>query len=107
MCGNVLRTISVPKFKDIMEFLLKLTYEQSMAIYVSNCMFVSTCTSSNSVLASWYYLIKFPFLSFYSSDQPMVDDLRKICLCKDDFEVLNTIGRGHFGQVLLKYHRHI
>lgn len=29
----------------------------------------------------------------------MVDDLRKLCLSKDDFIVLNTIGRGHFGQV--------
>ena len=29
----------------------------------------------------------------------MVDDLRKLCLSKDDFNVLNTIGRGHFGQV--------
>ena len=30
----------------------------------------------------------------------MVDDLRKLCLSKDDFIVLNTIGRGHFGQVI-------
>ena len=29
----------------------------------------------------------------------MVDDLRKLCLSKDDFNVVNTIGRGHFGQV--------
>ena len=35
----------------------------------------------------------------YSIDQPMVDDLRKLCLSKEDFNVLNTIGRGHFGQV--------
>lgn len=35
----------------------------------------------------------------HSTDRPMVDDLRKLCLSKDDFIVLNTIGRGHFGQV--------
>ncbi|XP_022780494.1 citron Rho-interacting kinase-like [Stylophora pistillata] len=36
---------------------------------------------------------------FVKKYQPMVDDLRKICLSKEDFEVLNIIGRGHFGQV--------
>ena len=33
------------------------------------------------------------------TDQAMVDDLRTLCLSKDDFNVINTIGRGHFGQV--------
>ncbi|CAH3013773.1 unnamed protein product [Porites evermanni] len=36
---------------------------------------------------------------FVKKYQPVVDDLRKLCLSKDDFNVLNTIGRGHFGQV--------
>lgn len=40
------------------------------------------------------------FHFLHSIDQPMVDDLRKLCLSKDDFIVLNTIGRGHFGQVI-------
>ena len=30
----------------------------------------------------------------------MFTDLRQLCLSKDDFEVINTIGRGHFGEVM-------
>ncbi|XP_067033704.1 citron rho-interacting kinase-like [Acropora muricata] len=36
---------------------------------------------------------------FVKKYQAMVDDLRTLCLSKDDFNVINTIGRGHFGQV--------
>lgn len=53
------------------------------------------------------YMLKDKNISgFVKKYQPMVDDLRKICLCKDDFEVLNTIGRGHFGQVQVVKDKH-
>lgn len=46
------------------------------------------------------YMLKDKSVSgFVKKYRPMVDDLRKLCLSKDDFIVLNTIGRGHFGQV--------
>ncbi|KAJ7374104.1 hypothetical protein OS493_009436 [Desmophyllum pertusum] len=46
------------------------------------------------------YMLKDKNISgFVKEVPPMVDDLRTLCLSKDDFNVLNTIGRGHFGQV--------
>lgn len=35
----------------------------------------------------------------FMTDSPMVDELKHLCLSKNDFDVINTIGRGHFGQV--------
>lgn len=29
----------------------------------------------------------------------MVEELRRLCLSKNDFDTVNIIGRGHFGQV--------
>ena len=49
----------------------------------------------NKISLTYQFFLCFP----NHTDQPVVDDLRKLCLSKEDFNVLNTIGRGHFGQV--------
>lgn len=43
---------------------------------------------------------------FLKKYRPMVEELRSLCLSKDDFNVINTIGRGHFGQVQVVKEKH-
>ncbi|XP_048583175.1 citron Rho-interacting kinase isoform X2 [Nematostella vectensis] len=37
--------------------------------------------------------------TFVKKYQPMINELRRLSLSKNDFNVVNTIGRGHFGEV--------
>lgn len=70
----------------------------SLKFWKKNAKIIRLVAELFNVLSCNLFFINI-FLYPNFTDQAMVDDLRTLCLSKDDFNVINTIGRGHFGQV--------